>query len=62
MKNLFGPWTIRWWETSILKVTLIAFGVAVGSYWPGIFREYVTLLVIVFAIGAIYTIWTWYRQ
>ena len=33
---------------------MIAFGIAVGATWPGVFGGWLTLLWLVFAAGAVY--------
>jgi len=34
---LFQPITFTWWQVGLLKLSLVALGVVVGSTWPGLF-------------------------
>ena len=38
IRDMFRDYTMRWWQVSLLKVSLAAFGLAVGATWPGAFE------------------------
>ncbi len=52
--NIFKNYTFSWWQVGILKLALLCFGLAIGSYWPEVFSQYTKLLVIIGVASAIY--------
>ena len=52
--NPFQSYTLEWWQIGLLKISMIAFGIAVGATWPGVFGGWLTLLWLVFVAGAVY--------
>ncbi|MAG91951.1 hypothetical protein CMO83_04710 [Candidatus Woesearchaeota archaeon] len=60
--NIFKDITLKWWQGSIFKLTMMAFGVAVGTTWPAIFSSWTTVLWIIFVVGAIYLATVWFKQ
>ncbi len=54
MRGLFRPYTMQWWQVSLLKVSMAAFGLAVGSTWPGAFAGRAAWLWLLFALPAAY--------
>ena len=52
--NVFRDYTIKWWQLSLLKVCMIALGLALGATWPGVVAPWTTLLWIVFVVPAAY--------
>ena len=37
--NPFKSYTLTWWQFSLLKTAIIAFGLALGASWPAARRE-----------------------
>lgn len=31
--KIFKNWTLRWWEMSLIKISLISFGILLGIYF-----------------------------
>ncbi len=56
--TLFKDYTLTWWQFGLLKSSLMAFGILVGSTWPAVFSGSlaIALLWIVFAVPAIYLV------
>jgi len=52
----FRPVTMKWWQVTIFKFTMLAFGIAIGAYWSDIFDPYLTWLVGLGVLGAFYLI------
>jgi len=60
--NLFKPLTLRWWEGSLFKLSMVALGIVLGAAWPGVFSPFIPLLLILFAVPALYLSWVWWKQ
>ncbi len=58
----FRDYTLHWWQIGILKLCLMAFGLAVGATWPEAFIGWVAVLWIVFVVTAIYMYYVAIRQ
>ncbi|MFA6257875.1 MAG: hypothetical protein WC671_02600 [Candidatus Paceibacterota bacterium] len=52
--NIFKNYTYSWWQVGLLKLALFSFGLAVGAYWHEVFSQYITLLIVLGVILAIY--------
>lgn len=62
MSALFKQGSYSWCQVGLLKLALLSIGVAIGSYWPGVFVEYaMSLLVIGGALG-FYLGYVWIKQ
>jgi hypothetical protein len=49
---MFKIRTFKWWQIGLLKLALLAIGVAIGAYWPEVFSPYIIgLLVVGIALG-----------
>jgi len=60
--NPFHDYTLRWWQVSLLKICLLAFGLAVGSTWPGLFAGWVAVLWAVFIVIALYFYYVMFKE
>jgi len=60
--TLFKSFTFAWWQLSLFKLSMVAFGLVVGSTWPGIFVDWRGLLVVVFVVPAFYVSYVWMKQ
>ena len=60
--NLFKTFTLTWWQTSILKISLLAAGIAIGAYWSDIFYSYITWLIVIALVAGIYVTYVWAKQ
>ena len=54
--KIFRDYTLRWWEISVLKLTVLSFGLLVGSQWPNVFLKYSTIPLVIFIAGTIYLV------
>jgi putative Mn2+ efflux pump MntP len=52
--KIFKNYTYSWWQIGIFKLTLLCFGVAIGAYWNEVFSQYLTILLVVGLVLAIY--------
>ena len=50
----FQSYTLEWWQIGLLKISMIAFGIALGATWPGVFAGWLAPLWLVFIAGAVY--------
>lgn len=62
MNHIFKSGTYTWWQVGILKLSLLLIGISIGAYWPVVFRDWLTSMIIVAAICGIYTMVVWIRQ
>jgi hypothetical protein len=60
--SLFKPFTFAWWQLSLFKLSMVAFGLLVGSTWPHVFVGCRELLVVVFVVPACYVSYVWLKQ
>jgi hypothetical protein len=60
--KFFKSFTFAWWQLSLLKLSMVAFGLAVGSTWPGVFAGWRDLLLILFVVTAFYLSYVWLKQ
>ena len=42
--NPFRSYTLEWWQIGLLKISMIAFGIALGATWPGVFAGWLAPL------------------
>ena len=60
--RFFKSFTFAWWQLSLFKLSMVAFGVVVGSTWPGLFVGWRELLLVVFVVPAFYVSYVWMKQ
>ena len=60
--RFFKSFTFAWWQLSLLKLSMAALGLAVGSTWPGVFAGWRDLLLILFVVPAFYVSYVWLKQ
>jgi hypothetical protein len=60
--KFFKSFTFAWWQLSLLKLSMAALGLAVGSTWPGVFAGWRDLLLILFVVPAFYVSYVWLKQ
>lgn len=49
-------------QMAMFKVSLLAFGIAIGAFWSDVFSQYMTELLGVGAIAGIYVWFVWSKQ
>jgi len=52
--KLFGTYKLDWWQIGMVKIALFFFGIVVGAYWYIFWMPYLTVLLVVAAVLALY--------
>jgi hypothetical protein len=60
--NLFKTFTLKWYQTSLFKLGMLALGIAIGAYWHVFFGGYVSILIVVAAVSLAYVTYIWWKQ
>jgi hypothetical protein len=60
--KFFKSFTFAWWHLSLFKVSMVAFGLIVGSTWPEVFGRWRDLLLVLFIVPGFYVSYLWFRQ
>ena len=60
--KIFRSYTFTWWQLSLLKISVLALGLAVGSTWPQVFTGWRELLLVLFVAPAFYVSYVWIEQ
>jgi hypothetical protein len=60
--NIFKTFTLKWWQTGIFKLGMLALGIAIGAYWHPFFADYLLILTIVAAVSLALVAYVWWKQ
>ncbi len=60
--NPLKSFTLTWWQAGLLKLAMLALGLAIGSTWPHVFVAWRNLLVVLFLVPAFYLSYVWLNQ
>ena len=60
--NLFKSFTLKWWQGSLFKISIVTAGVAIGAYWSEVFSPYLVLLILVAVVSGTYISYVWWKQ
>jgi hypothetical protein len=60
--NLFKTFTLKWWQTSIFKVGMLALGLVHGAYLHHLFGGYLVILIVASALSLAYVSYIWWKQ
>ena len=60
--KLFAPFTLRWWQYALLKLSMIALGIILGVYFKAFFLQWIVIVTLVFALPAAYLLSVWLRR
>jgi len=60
--NPFKTFTLKWWQGSLFKYSMLSLGILIGATWPQIFSPLRSLLLAGFALPALYISWVWWKQ
>ena len=60
--TFFKDFTFAWWQLGLLKLSMVALGLGVGSTWPAVFAGWRDLLLILFVVPAFYMSYVWLKQ
>lgn len=53
---------LEWWQVGAIKLSLLSLGVAAGAYWPEVFAEYITPLIVVGVVAGVYSLYVWSKR
>jgi len=59
---VFKDFTFAWWQLSLLKLSMVALGLAIGSTWPEVFAGWRNSLLLLFVVPAFYVSYVWLKQ
>jgi uncharacterized membrane protein len=56
--KIFKDYTLHWWQFGLLKLSLIAFGILLGSRWANMFSTppITIVLLVLFIVPSLYLI------
>ena len=54
--------TLKWWQAALYELSVISFGIIIGSYWSGFWTNWTNILWFTFAIPGIYILYMWIKQ
>ncbi len=60
--NPLKSFTLSWWQAGLLKLSMLALGLAVGATWPEVFVAWRNMLVVLFLVPAFYLSYVWLNQ
>jgi hypothetical protein len=60
--KLFKTLTLKWWQTSVFKMGMLALGIVLGAYLHDFFGSYLVILIIVSALSLAYVTYIWWKQ
>ena len=60
--RIIKDYTMRWWQVSLLKISMMALGLAVCATWPGAFEGLLLWLWLIFALPAVYLGYVFYPE
>ena len=60
--NLFKPFTLQWWQTSMFKIGMLTLGIALGAYLHDFFGGYLIILLVISALSLAYVTYIWWKQ
>jgi hypothetical protein len=60
--NIFKTFTLKWYETSLFKLGMLALGIAIGAYFHGFFGGYLSILIAVAVVSLAYITYIWWKQ
>lgn len=60
--KIFKSFTLKWWEGSLFKYSMISLGIIIGATWPEIFAPLWVLFFVLFVVPALYLSWVWWKQ
>lgn len=55
----FGKYKMDWWEVGSLKLAMFLLGIVVGAYWYNIWLPYLSIMLIIGIVLAIYLLYAW---
>jgi hypothetical protein len=60
--NIFKSGTLKWHQAALLKVSVLAIGIAIGANWPELFVGYTIELVLIGVVLGLYLVPIWFKS
>ncbi|HRY52429.1 MAG TPA: hypothetical protein P5089_01085 [Candidatus Portnoybacteria bacterium] len=60
--ELLKTYVFTWQQVGVLKLALLAIGVAIGAFWSDFFGGYLVWLILIGVAAGSYVLWTSFRQ
>jgi len=60
--NIFKSFTLKWWQGTLFKWSMVSLGILIGVTWPDFFHAWRTVLLGLFILPTIYISWVWWKQ
>lgn len=60
--NVFKSYTLKWWQGSVFKVSVLSLGLIIGASWPEILAPWRALFAILFLVSSAYISYVWWKQ
>ncbi|MBP9669599.1 MAG: hypothetical protein KBE09_04910 [Candidatus Pacebacteria bacterium] len=60
--RIFKDTTFTWQQLSLFKISIFAFGLALGAVWWDVVLPYVDLLLVVAVPATLYVTYAWFHQ
>ncbi|MEI6397117.1 MAG: hypothetical protein WCO48_03575 [Candidatus Taylorbacteria bacterium] len=60
--NLFKDRKMPWWETGLIKWSVLCIGIAIGTYWSSVFAPYVLTLSMAGVVFGIIAAYFWFKE
>jgi len=60
--NIFKSFTLKWWQGSLFKWSLVSLGILIGATWPDVFNAWRTVLLTLFILPTVYISCIWWKQ
>jgi len=60
--NVFKSFTLTWWQASLFKLSVLSFGLILGSVYYTFFSQWTLFLAVVFVVTTVSIIAVWWKQ
>jgi hypothetical protein len=60
--NLLANKTLNWWQIGLLKLSMLAIGIAIGAHLSAVFLPYLAVLLALGVALGLYLAVVWFRQ
>ena len=60
--GIFNKRSFVWWQIGLLKITVLAIGLAIGANWSEVFAPYTTALIALAVVLGLYLAFVWFKQ
>ena len=52
--NIFKSFTLKWWQGTLFKWSMVSLGILIGMTWPDVFHAWRTVLLVPFVFPCVY--------